>query len=183
MQTQKIVFTGGPGTGKSSTLNALHKQGFHCLKEISRQIITDAQAKGITQLFLKDPLLFSQKLLESRINQYKDAVKTTEKVCFFDRGIPEISAYMEYKNEFIPEEFIEANKKHPYDLIFIFPIWNDIYKSDNERYESLSEAIEIDKFIRKVYQDLGYQLIEVPKASVDQRAEFILNHINYAFSK
>lgn len=183
MQTQKIVFTGGPATGKSSTLKKLNQQGFHCLNEVSRQITADAQAKGIAQLFLKDPLLFSQKLLEGRIKQYKQANLTTEKICFFDRGIPEIAAYMEYKNENIPQEFLEANKKHRYDYIFIFPIWDDIYISDKERYESLSEAKKIDKFIRKTYKDLGYKLIEVPRTSVEKRAEFILNHINYAFSK
>lgn len=183
MEIHKIVFAGGPGTGKSETLKALSRLGCHCIGEISRQIILEAQLKGINQLFLKDPLLFSQKLLEGRIQQYNDSEKLSAKVCFFDRGIPEIGAYMEYKKEDIPTYFKEANHQHRYDQVFIFPIWHEIYASDNERYETLEEAIKIDRFIRKAYEDLEYDLVEVPHAGVDARTDFILNHINHAFSK
>lgn len=183
VEIRKIVFAGGPGTGKSETIKALSRQGCQCLHEISRQVTLEAQKNGISQLFLKDPLLFSQKLLEGRIQQYREAEKSAGKICFFDRGIPEVSAYMDYKNEEIPDEFQEANWQHRYDQVFIFPIWHKIYAADNQRYESLEEAIVIDKFIRKTYENLGYELIEVPHAGVAARTDFILNHINHAFSK
>ncbi|HLS29750.1 MAG TPA: ATP-binding protein [Flavobacteriaceae bacterium] len=183
VEIRKIVFAGGPGTGKSETIRALGRQGWHCLHEISRQIILEAQTEGISQLFLKDPLLFSQKLLKGRIQQYRTAEKLSGEVCFFDRGIPEISAYMEFQNEAVPDRFIEANLEHRYDQVFIFPIWDKIYTSDNERYETLGEAKKIDLFIRKSYKNLGYNLVEVPHAGVEARIDFILNHINYAFSK
>lgn len=72
---QKIVLTGGPGTGKTTILEALTKQGYACKEEISRQVTQMARKNGIEQLFLKDPLLFSKLLLEGRIQQYKDAAK------------------------------------------------------------------------------------------------------------
>ncbi|HEX5742987.1 MAG TPA: AAA family ATPase, partial [Flavobacteriaceae bacterium] len=34
----KIVITGGPGTGKSTLINELIKRGYNCLEEISRDI-------------------------------------------------------------------------------------------------------------------------------------------------
>ena len=43
------------------------------MEEISRQITIDAQKKGIEQLFLEDPLLFSQQLLIGRQNQFNQA--------------------------------------------------------------------------------------------------------------
>lgn len=183
MRIRKIVFAGGPATGKSATLKALHQKGCHCMEEVSREVTKEAQAQGIEQLFLEDPLLFSQKLLEKRIEQYQAAEKLVEKVCFFDRGIPEVTAYMNYKNEPIPGDFIEANKKHTYDQVFIFPIWEEIYETDQERYESLEEAIQIDKYIRKTYRDLGYRLIEVPKGSVLSRIDFILNQLQHVITK
>lgn len=183
MRIRKIVFAGGPGTGKSATLKALRQKGCQCLGEVSREVTIEAQAKGISQLFLEDPLLFSQKLLEKRIEQFHQAEQFERALCFFDRGIPEVTAYMHYKNEAVPKEFIEANHKHTYDQVFIFPIWEEIYITDNERYEALEEAIEIDKHIRKTYKDLGYNLIEVPKASIDLRLDFILNNLQDAVSK
>ena len=63
---EKIIITGGPGTGKSTVLNELQKQNFLCMHEISRDITLQARKTGIEQLFLKDPVLFSKLLLEGR---------------------------------------------------------------------------------------------------------------------
>ena len=61
---KKIVLIGGPGTGKSSVLDELERRGFICMSEISREITLEARKKGIEQLFLKEPILFSKLLLE-----------------------------------------------------------------------------------------------------------------------
>ncbi|SHI75665.1 Predicted ATPase [Mesonia phycicola] len=172
----KIVILGGPGTGKSSVLQELEDRGYTCFKEVSREIILKAQKDGIEQLFLTNPLLFSEKLLEGRIFQFNEATKVNQPV-FIDRGIPDISAYMDFKKENYPSSFTEANKSYKYHQAFILPIWPDIYTSDNERYESLEEAFEIEKNLIKTYSDLDYQLIEVPKLSVKERADFILKNI------
>ena len=63
---KKIVITGGPGSGKTSLILFLEENGYQCQNEISRQVTLEAQKKGIDQLFLSDPVLFSQHLLEER---------------------------------------------------------------------------------------------------------------------
>jgi len=50
---QKIVITGGPGTGKSTIIEELTKLNYICMPEISRDITLNAKKKGIDQLFLK----------------------------------------------------------------------------------------------------------------------------------
>ena len=67
MQKEIIVIIGGPGTGKSSIINGLVAKGYCCYPEISREVTLEAQKRGIEQLFLEDPLLFSQMLLDGRI--------------------------------------------------------------------------------------------------------------------
>lgn len=169
----KILLIGGPGTGKSSVLDMLKEEGYPVFPEISRSVTLEAQKQGISQLFLSDPLLFSRKLLEGRIKQYVQAQQSSEPV-FIDRGIPDITAYLNYKNDDYPEEFDQANEDYRYDLIFLFPLWEDIYESDNERYESLKEAEIIQKHLEDSYQDLGYRFISMPKTTIKERVKFIL---------
>ena len=68
---KKIVITGGPGSGKTSLIDFLEENGYQCQHEISRQVTLEAKKKGIDQLFLSDPILFSQLLLKGRLQQYQ----------------------------------------------------------------------------------------------------------------
>jgi len=174
---QKIVLTGGPSTGKTTLINYLEKHGELCLHEISRSITAEAKQQGIDQLFLENPLLFSQKLLEARIQQFFEAEKISNTRVFMDRGIPDIIGYMKYANQSSPTEFIEAGNTYRYQTIFILPPWKDIYKMDNERYESFEQALEIQAALLKTYKKYKYAPIEVPVGPVEKRAHFILSKL------
>ena len=174
---QKIVFIGGPGTGKSSVLNQLKKLGHKCMPEISREVTLQAQKEGIDQLFLTKPLLFSEKLLEGRIKQYIEAHKEITDLVFFDRGIPSVHAYMRYFKTTFPPIYIEKSKEFSYTKIFHFLPWKEIYTSDNERYETYEESVVISTFLNEAYAELGYKIINVPFDTVDNRCDFILNSL------
>ncbi len=178
MKQTKIVITGGPGTGKSTLIEALEKKAFTCMPEISRTITKQAQESGIDQLFLKDPLLFSKLLLEGRISQYKEAEKHQAHTVFFDRGIPDIHGYMNYSGTAYPAEYIEKSMEHRYSKIFMMPPWRAIYKTDNERYESFDQAQKIYKHLIRAYEEIDYDIITVPEGSVQSRISFILKHTN-----
>ena len=80
---QKIVITGGPGTGKSTVIEELGKRNFMCMPEISRSVTLNARNNGTEQLFLTKPLLFGELLLEGRVNQYIKAEKLNNDFVFF----------------------------------------------------------------------------------------------------
>lgn len=175
---QKIVLIGGPGTGKTTVLNALKEKGFFCLDEISRAVTLQAQQQGIEQLFLKNPLLFSEMLLKGREDQYLQADKSNNKIVFFDRGIPDVYAYLNYFRTEFPPVFKEKSNTYKYDLIFHFPPWKAIHTTDNERYETFDESILIDTFLTDSYQELGYKLINVPFGEISERSNFIINTLS-----
>ncbi len=147
------------------------------MHEISREVIREAQEKGIEQLFLTDPLLFSEMLLEKRIRQFQESDNQIEKHIFIDRGIPDVSAYLDYIGSDYPEMFTQANANYRYDKIFVLPIWQEIYNTDTERYESYEQAVEIQRNLIKTYGDLGYELISVPKIPIEDRVAFILKNL------
>jgi len=177
VDTKTILLIGGPGSGKTSIINALTEKGYVCYPEISRQVTLEAQKTGIDQLFLKEPLLFSELLLKGRIDQFNNAVKEDTTYVFIDRGIPDVLAYMHYIGDAYPAFFDDACKNHRYTKIFILPPWEDIYVSDNERYENFEQAKLIHNHLVETYESYGYQLTEVPKANLDTRITFILNNL------
>ena len=177
MNTKLILIIGGPGSGKTTLIDELTKRGYICYPEISREVTRQAQEKGIDQLFLKEPLLFSQMLLDGRINQHKSAINENTNLVFIDRGIPDVLAYMHYKGDSYPESFDTACKNHLYHQIFLLPPWEGIYVSDEQRYEDFAQASEIHEHLVSTYKKYGYELIEVPKDTIDNRIEFILKNL------
>ncbi len=177
LNTKKIVIIGGPGTGKSAVIDALSNRGFDCMTEISRQVTLEAQKNGIDQLFLEDPIWFSKQLLDGRTTQFIDSQSYPSEVVFFDRGLPDVVAYLDYIEVPYDEDFVTRCESYQYDMIFILPPWKEIYKQDNERYETFQQTIEIHQFLLKWYTRFGYTPIEVPKSSITERVDFILKSI------
>lgn len=177
MNTNKIVITGGPATGKSSIINELIKRNYNCLEEISRQVTLDARKDGVEQLFLTQPLLFSELLLKGRIQQYKETLEQDKPFIFLDRGIPDVLAYMDYIGDDYPDYFVQACENNRYDCVFILAPWKEIYTSDSERYENFDQAVQIHKHLSETYIKYGYKLINVPFGTIESRADYILNAI------
>lgn len=172
---KKIVITGGPGTGKTSIINELKRLGHVCLDEISREITLKARQDGIDQLFLTQPLLFSELLLEGREEQYAQANTLSKDFVFLDRGIPDVVAYMDYIGDTYPKKFVTSCKNHVYDMAFILEPWQEIFVSDSERYENFDQAVKIHHHLLNTYERFNYTLMDVPFDTIENRAQFILN--------
>lgn len=177
MNKEIVVIIGGPGTGKTTIIEGLLAKGYCCYPEISREVTLEAKKQGIEQLFLENPLLFSELLLEGRKKQFHNAHKEPHNIVFLDRGIPDVLAYMHYIGDSYPAFFDQACREHIYTKIFLLPPWEEIYISDNERYENFEQAKLIYNHLTETYQKYGYHLIEVPKGTVEERISFILNQL------
>lgn len=177
-QKHRIVITGGPGTGKSTLIDQLQREGFFCFQEISRQVTQEAREAGIAHIFKSDPLAFSRKLLEARLEQYRAAQQVQSRFLFYDRGLPDVNAYLHFAQIGVPESFEKTVELHQYDLIFLLPVWESIYQTDNERYENLEEALSIENALTNYYQQLGYVPILLPKTTVGERISIIKSHLN-----
>ena len=59
----------------------------------------------------------------------------------------------------------------------MLPPWEEIYISDDERYENFEQAKLIYNHLTETYEKYGYNLIEVPTGSVEERILFILNQL------
>lgn len=181
MTPKRIVITGGPGSGKTTLIELLEAKGFPVIHEISRQVIQEAQAAGIDQLFLTDPLLFSQKLMDGRLKQFEQAKDHSEKHLFYDRGLPDVTSYMHYIEAKYPATFDAPCFNNCYDQVFLLPPWKSIYTQDNERYESFEQAETIHDHLLKGYEKYGYNVQLVPVGTPSERIDHILEKLEILF--
>ncbi|WP_298238761.1 ATP-binding protein [uncultured Algibacter sp.] len=184
MNTKKIVITGSAGTGKTSVINALKAKGFYCFDEVIRSLTSEAKKEVDVSthisnpiVFAKDPLDFNTRLLNGRINQFKQVDSLSEETCFFDRGIPDVLAYMDFFNQEYGDLFTNACNKHMYTDVFLLPPWKAIYKPDSGRFESFDEVLKIHDHLEHTYKKFGYNIIEVPFGSIEERTNHIINSL------
>ena len=168
--SNRYIITGGPGSGKSSLLKALinHKhQGF---EEISRVIIREQHKLGgnrVPWLNLAGFANLCYERMSTQLTQCNSAC-----TCFYDRGLPDIIAYMRRGGLEVPAKYFEKAKSYN-NTVFIAPPWKEIFINDSERPESYEDAVEIFRFLKSTYQELGFNIVELPKLSINERVTFI----------
>jgi predicted ATPase len=170
------IITGGPGSGKTSLLHALQSKGHQCSVEAGRGIIQQQVAIGGRALPWDDKALFSELMLSWEIRSYQIAEQCTG-IVFFDRGVPDIAGYLRLSNLPIRTHIAKAVELFRYNSqVFIAPPWHEIFIQDHERKQDSEESIQTYDALRATYLELGYQLIELPRTSIEERVGFVLAH-------
>ena len=87
-----FVVTGGPSSGKSTLIDALHGKGFASMPEAGRAIIRDQVRIDGTALPWADKAMFAELMLGWELRSWHEA-SALEKPVLMDRGIPDSSRY------------------------------------------------------------------------------------------
>jgi predicted ATPase len=171
-----FVLTGAFGSGKSTLLEHLKSRGIPGIVEPARPILAEQRSVQGNGLPEKDPRLFVELMFSRMLDAYRESDGSLGPI-LFDRGIPDILGYAAlFDFRFPPGE----NAAHLYrynSQVFIAPAWEQIYCTDDERTLTFCQAREFGNHVRSIYERLGYTLIDLPCAPVEERAEFILNHL------
>ncbi len=177
-QDNFIVFTGGPGSGKTTVINELKVRNFFCSEEAGRKVIqTQVEQKGdalpwANKEAFRD-LMFKFEIASYQQHQGKNGL------VFFDRSIIDILGYSNLEQIKLSDELMSAISNFKYNSrVFIFPPWEGIFTKDSERKQDFSIGIETYKEMVLAYEFANYELIEVPFGSVNERVDFILSNLN-----
>lgn len=175
-----IVFTGGPGSGKSTLIDALEQLGHARSEEAGRGIIQDQVAIDGPALPWRDRQVFAEAMLGWELRSYRLAQRHTGPV-LFDRGVPDVIGYLRLCELPVPDHLLRAAATFRYrQQVFIAPPWPEIYRQDAERKQSLDEAERTYHSVAQAYRDCGYTLIELPRVDVAARVRFVLDNIRSA---
>lgn len=165
----RIIITGGPGTGKSSLLAALEQKGYSCFPEVSRIIIAEQQAEGGDLFPWGNMAAFAEECF-SRMQQ--QLAKSPVGISFFDRGIPDIAAYMQRYGLSVPSEYLNVADVYS-SSVLICPPWLEIFKNDPQRPETYEETCLLHRHLVETYTSLGFSIVEMPKISIEERALWV----------
>ena len=170
-----FVLTGGPGSGKTTLIEALRHAGFATSVEAGRGIIRDQSAIGGPALPWHDRALFAELMLSWEMRSYQIAQEQTGRPVFFDRGVPDTLGYLRLSGLPIPEHAHAAAERFRYHpRVFVAPLWPEIFAQDEERKQTLDEAERTHHALVGVYTELGYEMIPLPLAPVEARLRFVL---------
>jgi predicted ATPase len=174
----KIVFTGGPCSGKSTCLNYF-KEKYNCYEEIAAKIILKNLNKNNDILPWIKPFEFQLEVFKEQSKLEEKINKENHKIHILDRALYDNLAYLKHHKIEYKKPFNELiNKKQIYDLVFIFEPLN--FSEINEfRKEEKEEQIEIHNHIIETYKKYQIDNIYfVPLDSIENRINYIKKILN-----
>jgi predicted ATPase len=175
-----FVLTGGPGSGKTTLIEALEQAGYARSVEAGRGVIQDQVAIGGHALPWRDPVTFAELMLAWEIRSYHMAQGQAGPV-FFDRGVPDVVGYLRLIGLPVPQHMEKAAEAFRYNRrVFIAPLWPEIFGQDSERMQSLEEAVRTYEAMVGTYSGYGYELVEIPRATVKERVHFVIESAGIA---
>ena len=174
----KIPVTGGPGTGKTTTLNLLGKE-HTIVREVARDLI-DTQMKIEGGILPWTDIMTFQHMVHAVQKQRERGL--TPGYVFLDRSHVDQLAYIDvFHTRHDEDEFLHYNRQlvlsanyAPFAFI-LDPIPEEIMLADpNYRKEDPETSLMIHKALEKVYTEFMIELIAVPFMPVSERVDYIL---------
>ena len=80
---------------------------------------------------------------------------------FYDRGIPDLVGYAHLFGLEPPR--VDDHRQD--DRVFVLPAWREIYVTDDERKMTFEMVEAVGENVQRVYEGLGYEIVEAPKDS------------------
>lgn len=174
---KKYILTGGPGTGKTTTINELEKLGYAIVPESARSIIAEEKNKQKGILPWTDLHEFQKLVLARQLRLENEAIASKHQKIFHDRSLVDGIAYAEIGNATVPEELYRSIGRADYKRVFYLEQLPG-YVQDKERKEDPELAERIHKKLYDVYDRLGFDIVKIPSCGIEERIEMILAETN-----
>jgi predicted ATPase len=168
----RIVFTGGPGVGKTTLLLALQARGYTIVGDSARTIIQDRRKHGLSPR--PNAYEFAQEVLRIDVANYARHAATSGLV-FFERSVLDALGMLNQVAPLSDSELSAWLSKYQYSSkVFVFPPWEAIYANDAERDHTFEHVQTVHRSVQEWYRRCQYELLEVPKCPVSERCPYVL---------
>lgn len=103
-----------------------------------------------------------------------EAAQQLDGLVFFDRGLIDAAVALEHSGGPRIRDTISEAPRYA-ERVFVVPPWEELFVHDADRRHSFNAAVEEYHRINRALDDLGYRRFEIPKASVHERVDIVLN--------
>lgn len=172
MRDTFVLLTGCSGGGKSTLVDFLGDCGFATVPEPGRRIVREELAGQGKALPWVDFKAFARRAVEMAKADLTDA-QHCDGLVFFDRGLIDAAvALADSGGEPVQETVGETR---PYGTrVFAVPPWKELFAQDAERRHDFDAAVREHHRILQALDTLGYMTTELPRVSVQERADIVL---------
>ena len=173
-QTNWYVITGGPGSGKTTSINLLKARGYKTTIEHARHYLDAQRIMGKTvEEVRKHQAEFQSGILEMQIEQEQQLSPDDE--VFLDRAIPDSLAYCRFLNLSENIKLSDALRTASYKKVFILECLP--FVQDYARREDKASQEKIHSLLIEVYESLHFPIIRIPVLPSEERVDSILKNI------
>lgn len=171
----RYVLTGAPGSGKTAILRQLEIEGHAVVEEAATDVIALAQARGVERPWEEAGFIDEVISLQQR---RQGAVR--EATAFFDRSPVCTLALSRYlglsPTPLLTDEVERVVAANTYASTVFFVRNQGFVEPTAARQISHEDSLVFEQLHEKTYRELGFRLVEVPAARLDERVDLVRHH-------
>lgn len=176
---KRYILTGTPGSGKTSILHELKRQGFAVVEEAATDVNAREHLRGNHEPWLQPDFIDSIVLLQKQ--RQLEASTSPDELQWYDRSpicTLVLSRHLGYAASASLLEEIERIEREAIYQRRVFFIENLGFCQPTEvRKITFEESLIFEKIHEETYTSLGYDLLKIPPEALSQRVQRIIKWV------
>ncbi len=172
---KRYILTGTPGSGKTSVLHELKRQGYAVVVEAATDVIALEHRRGNLEPWRQTD--FIDKIIQLQKQRQLEAGRCLDELQMYDRSpicTFALSRHLGYPpSETLLEEMERIERENIYQKEVFFLENLGFCQPTEARKITFEESLLFEKIHEEVYTSLGYHLIKVAPESPGQRVQCI----------
>ena len=173
---KRYILTGTPGSGKTSILHELKRQGYAVVEEAATDVIALEQGLGNSEPWLQPD--FIESIVHLQKQRQLEAATLPDELQWYDRSpicTLALSRYLGYPASASLVEEIERIEREGIYQRRVFFIENlGFCRPTEARKITFEESLVFEQIHEETYTSLGYDLLKIAPEALSQRVQRIM---------
>jgi predicted ATPase len=182
---KRYILTGTPGSGKTSILHELKRQGYGVVEEAATEVIAREQRRGHLESHLRPD--FIDAIVRLQKQRQLEAAMAPSDLQWYDRSpvcTLALSRYLGYPpSASLREELERMERERIYQRQVFFIEHLGFCQPTEARRITFEESLVFEHIHEETYLSLGYDLIKIAPAALSQRVHHILEWTREALDR